>query len=66
MYHIHHYATCDRIIIIFNYTSFVIPEKKVLIKKLLGANISQRKDRVDSQEQSTIERNHLQTLQARL
>lgn len=64
MYHIHHNAACHLHRENF-YKSFVIPEKKVLIKKLLSANISQRKDRVDSQEQSTIDRNQLQTLQAR-
>lgn len=35
------------------------------IHKLLCADISQGKDRVDSQEQSGVDRNQLQTLQAR-
>lgn len=42
------------------------PEKEVLFQEGLSANISQRKQPVDGQEQSAVERHQLQSLQARL
>lgn len=43
----------------------MIPKEKVLIQEILCANVIQWKNRVDSQEQSAVDGNCLQTLQAR-
>lgn len=41
------------------------PEKEVLFQKVLGANVIQRKQQVDSKEQSAVDRHQLQPLQTR-
>lgn len=42
-----------------------VPEKEVFLQEVVGANVSQRKPRVDGQEQSAVDGHQLQTLQAR-
>lgn len=41
------------------------PEKEVLLREVLGANVSQGKHRVDGQEQSGVDGHQLESLQAR-
>lgn len=63
--HCYAYYSQPQLIIICIINLLKAPEENVPVQKLLCANVGQREDRVDPQEQSGVHGNQLQALQAR-